>query len=158
MEITERFWSKVNKDGPVPLHRPELGPCFEWTACIQKSGYGRFGEGRKFVWQAHRWIWQHTYGLLDEGACVLHHCDNRRCVRPSHLFLGTYGDNHADMVAKGRAVYIRGERHGRAKLTDEQVAEIRRLRAVGIGVVELGCRFGIDASQVSRIANRVSRS
>jgi DNA invertase Pin-like site-specific DNA recombinase len=108
---------------------------------------------------------------------VLHRCDNRACVNPDHLFLGTQADNMADMTAKGRNGYLtkperiargdrhafmlhperrpRGERNGSAKLTETTVRDIRALIATGgIGPVEIARRFGIHRTTVHRIVNR----
>jgi len=104
----ERFWAKVDKQGPIPAHRPELGPCWPWTGAVPKrSGYGRFNTGVKraghwVVVNAHRYSWKLHNGPVPDGLCVLHRCDNKPCVRPDHLFVGTKGDNNRDMVAKGR--------------------------------------------------------
>lgn len=96
---SERFWAKVYSTIP-PAHRPELGPCWEWTA-NHIQGYGLF-RGPKRYWRAHRISYEWEYGPFPETLWVLHRCDNHPCVRPSHLFLGTAQDNYDDMVAKGR--------------------------------------------------------
>jgi hypothetical protein len=82
------------------MHWPELGPCWVWTKSTS-HGYGAFGIERR-VHKAHRVAFQWMVGPIPEGLCVLHRCDNRPCVRPDHLFLGTRPDNTADMMAKGR--------------------------------------------------------
>lgn len=92
----ERFWSLVNKE-------PGLGPdgdCWEWGGSKVK-GYGSFSHNSRTI-QAHRFIWQLINGPIDDGFNVLHRCDNPACVRPSHLFLGTQGDNVRDCIRKGR--------------------------------------------------------
>ena len=110
---TELFWSKVDKNGPVPAHRPELGPCWLWTASTATKGYGQFMWGTA-VAGTHRIAWLLTFGRWPEPCC-LHHCDNPRCVRPDHLFEGTHADNIADMFAKGRQPSRRGALNGRSK-------------------------------------------
>lgn len=106
-----RFWDKVNKDGPVPVHASELGPCWVWTAYCDRFGYGhsRF-DGR--VWSAHRISWTLINGPIPDGLWVLHACDNPPCVNPAHLWLGTAADNAHDRDRKGRQVPHFGDRNG----------------------------------------------
>lgn len=163
-----RFWDKVDKNGPVPAHVPELGPCWVWTAGrFATTGYGAFNaDGR--TTSAHRFSLEMALGrrlLPDEFAC--HRCDNRLCCRGSHLFVGTTLENAQDMVAKGRSArgdrngcrrhpeaIARGEAAGNAKLTEAQVIEIRARRASGEQLGSLAAAFGIGKVQVSRIAHR----
>lgn len=102
--VAERFWAKVNKMGAVQKHTPHLGRCWEWTACLSDVGYGQLyigpEEGDKIY--AHRLSWLLADKTIKFGKMVLHKCDNRRCVRVSHLFLGNHADNTADMIKKGR--------------------------------------------------------
>lgn len=94
----ERFEAKVNRSGP--------GGCWLWTGAPVARGYGRIGFGKTgkggTVMYAHRFSWELHNGPILDGLNVLHHCDNPPCVNPSHLFLGTQGDNVTDMVQKGR--------------------------------------------------------
>lgn len=150
--LEQRFWAKVDRNGPTPVHRPELGPCWQWTGAFA-NGYGRFGIAAGNVCGAHRLSYEIANGpILDNALWVCHHCDNRRCVNPGHLFLGTPTDNHADMWAKGRGRTPRGEDRGNAKLTEPEVHEIRRLYALGgISQRKLAARFGVGYGAVRGI-------
>lgn len=100
--LSERFWEKVDKDGPVPQH--VLGQCWKWSAAVSIGGYGVIGRGRadEGMTYAHRVSWEIHNGPIPDGYYVLHHCDNPPCCNPAHLFLGTYGDNNRDARQKGR--------------------------------------------------------
>lgn len=124
--IRERFWAKVDKRGPVSVHRPELGPCQVWTEHTTKAGYGQFylhsGDPRL----AHSVSYALTKGPVPPRLHVCHHCDNPPCVRPDHLFIGTAADNARDMVAKGRqGPRYPGSERANARLTEEDVRAIR---------------------------------
>lgn len=103
----DQFWAKVDKSGPVV--REELGACWNWTGALYKEGYGAFSVHRK-ARGAHRVAWEMEHGPIPPGLFVCHRCDNRRCIRSTHLFLGTQADNIADCRAKGRL--SRGSVHG----------------------------------------------
>ena len=100
----DRFWAKVDHDGPTPDHVPELGPCWIWTASKDSrrwKGYGFFWDGKRQR-SAHRFSWELAYGAVADGMFVLHRCDNPSCIRPEHLFLGTHQDNMHDRDLKHR--------------------------------------------------------
>lgn len=107
----ERFWKKVNKIGSIPTHMKHLGNCWEWIGSLA-SGYGQSQMNGKPL-NAHRVSWIMANGKIETGKWILHHCDNRACVRPSHLFCGTPSDNVIDLIKKGR---------------DRSVAHINRLK------------------------------
>jgi hypothetical protein len=165
--VAARFWSKVDTNGPVPPHRPELGPCWEWRGATMDKGYGHLrtgGRGTPHVY-SHRLAWEIANGPVPEGLWVLHACDNRPCCRPSHLFLGTAQDNTADMMAKGRGrsgpggpggvpPCLRGSANPLAKLTDSAVREMRSLHAEGVSQRRLAVRFGVSKSTVNDVLQR----
>lgn len=128
----QRFWAKVDKDGPVPPHMPHLGNCWVWTGGRIPSGYGKMSLDCKSV-LAHRVSWHLAHGGPAQ-LLVLHRCDNPACVRPDHLFEGTCKDNTEDMVKKGRCSYgvapvdRNGANNGRAVLDWELVRWLRDQR------------------------------
>jgi hypothetical protein len=148
----QRFWAKVDKNGPVPAHRPELGQCWMWTAATNEHGYGVMRpEGKRTgpTIKAHR-VSMTLAGQDPKDRCVLHRCDNPPCVNPAHLMLGTMADNTQDMVAKHRGLI--GECNGNAKLTEQAVLEIRRRRTSGELRKVLIAEFGVSGATITRIA------
>lgn len=119
-----RFWNKVELvRGARKFAFPD--GCWEWSGSRFRTGYGRIlVRGRRTG--THRFIWECEHGKIPPGLSVLHRCDNRRCVRPDHLFLGTALDNTEDMARKGRAKRNPfGEENSNARLTDADVRTIR---------------------------------
>jgi len=100
----------------------------------------------------HRVSYEWARGAIPEGVLVLHSCDNRLCVNPQHLRLGTHQDNMDDMVRAGRQRSERGAAHAQAKLTPEAVSEIRDRYAEG-GVTQkvLAEEYGISSTHIGRI-------
>lgn len=142
--MKDRFWAKVDICGP--------DECWPWTAKLNAGGYGWFYvDPERGSQLASRVAW---FLAHDEWPTryVLHVCDNPPCVNRRHLIQGTAAENAADMVRKGR-VYRgnRGEGSGKAKLTNVQVENLRRLREAGVSFTELGQRFGIHPSHAWRI-------
>lgn len=139
-ERLEAFWSKVNKRGPFD--------CWEWIGCLC-GGYGQFCIGSGVYTVSHRFSYSLEYGEIADDIKVLHECDNKRCVNPNHLFLGTNKDNTQDMIAKGRSKCIGkiGERNKSSKLTDEKVLEMRRMHRSGeYNQRQISKMFGISTS------------
>ncbi len=122
-----------------------------------RRGYGVIQVGRKPA-VAHRVAWVLTNGFIPDGLCVLHRCDNRPCVRPTHLFLGTRLDNIQDMVRKGRSLHRYGEANPKVKLTGAQVLEIRAAHAADPKktIKPLAAKYGVSISAISFIVHRRS--
>jgi hypothetical protein len=151
--MADRFWAKVNRDGPVPAHRPELGPCWIWTAGKSSHGYGSFGDGER-IDRSHRVSYRMAYGPLVPGQVVCHRCDNPPCVNPAHLFAGSALDNARDKVGKGRSgPRLMGEAHLSAKLTAEQVVAIRERLAAGESQSALAREHGVTVQSIHAIAH-----
>lgn len=159
-KVIARFWSKVDKSA---------GPdgCWLWAGSIHDR-YGRFKiSGRLCL--AHRVSVELNGGCIPDGMYVCHHCDNPACVNPDHLFIGSAKDNKHDCIAKGRMptgdnhwtrrrpeclAHPKGELHGGAKLTAEDVIAIRSEYAAGRLMRELSAQFGICVPQVHEIVRR----
>jgi hypothetical protein len=123
----DRFWSKV--------HPEALSGCWLWHGAIGAGGYGNFSLGRlggsqKFA-RAHRHAWELVNGPVPGGLLVCHRCDNRGCVNPDHMFLGTHGDNNRDMRTKGRAVSHPHGNQFRSRIPDAVVRKVREAFAQG---------------------------
>jgi hypothetical protein len=144
--LTKRFWSKAEVT--------DLFKCWNWTSTKNHTGYGQFSIGRKGKKLAHRLAWQLTCGSIPQGKCVLHRCDNPKCVNPAHLFLGSQQDNIDDMVSKGRHGDARGVNNGRSKLTEQDVLTVRSLSEQGINQLVIAAKFNVHRSAIYKIASR----
>lgn len=157
----ERFWERVNKNGPK--HHILKTRCWVWVRGLYQSKNGEAQYGQCYVSKndggkgcgqpAHRVAWHLEHG--DPGdAQVLHRCDNPPCCRPSHLFLGTNQENVDDKVAKQR--HARGETDGNSRFTAEQVVEMRELHAKGWSLGKLGVKYNSARAVISRIVQGIS--
>lgn len=168
-----RFWEKVNK----------TKGCWYWLGKPSRNGYGNFKLNYK-QWIAHRLSWFIHYGDPGEKF-VCHKCDNPLCVRPDHLFLGTHQDNMDDMYAKGRGRKASGKDHGlvknpsaaasgkdhwsikypdkvpkgekssSAKLTRQEVLEIRKRYDSGERHADIAKDFSVNKGTISKIGLRI---
>jgi hypothetical protein len=90
--LAERFWPKVDKDGPIPTYRPDLGRCWLWTGSGNGRGYGQIGEGNRNLY-AHRVAYELAIGPIPIGKQIDHLCRVRNCVNPAHLEAVTQKEN-----------------------------------------------------------------
>lgn len=140
LPVPQRFWANVRAGAS--------DECWPWTGTCTKAGYGLLSVNGTAIY-THR-LSLTLHGIqIPAGTSVLHHCDNPPCVNPAHLFLGTDADNIADKVSKRR--HIHGDTHPGAKLCSDDVREIRRLLASGLGQGEIAAQYGVDPSLISNI-------
>lgn len=147
-KFKKRYWAKVVKKGP--------NDCWEWAASVTSEGYGQIRYQRKMV-KAHR-IAVMLDGRNPQGLHVCHTCDNRSCVNPSHLFIGTHADNMRDMVNKGRNANgdLRGEDHPNATLTETAIADILVLAEKGNNSTHIAKIYGVGRACISDIVRGVN--
>jgi len=148
--VWERFWRFVNQT-------PEwTDGCWEWIGSLRSTGYGQlYFKGKPAA--AHRVSYILNNGPIPLGMFVCHTCDNPRCVRPDHLWLGTAADNTHDMDVKGRAVRRgpRGERSSKSKLTIAQV-QLIRIRYPAESITELAREYSVSFNSIRRIITGAS--
>lgn len=145
----DRFWDKVDKNGPIPEHCPEIGQCWVWIAAPNAKGYGNFWLHGRY-WLAHRAACFLTGNPLPDDKNGCHACDNRLCVRPSHIFPGTQQENMDDAKAKGRV--HRGENVHTSKLSEDDVRQIRERYVPFVCTQQmLADEFGVDRSMIGYI-------
>jgi hypothetical protein len=147
--LHDRFWEKVDIRGD--------DECWEWTGAVFRAGYGSIVVDRANRY-AHRVAWvMHVGQPVPDGLVVMHACDNKRCVNPAHLSVGTQGDNLRDAKAKGRTRKVPqpGEENPAAVLTDARVRMIRAEFAASGGRrgvrTLLGRKYGVSRTMISYI-------
>lgn len=149
------FWSKVDKSRGK-------ASCWEWLGYRNVRADGvwhgqvRIGD---VLYLAHRVAWVIANGEIPTGLLVCHHCDNPGCVNPSHLFTGTFADNTADMLSKGRArgnTKFCGELNDKAVLTESIVLDIRRRFRSGETKTSIAKRYGVTRQNIFFIVNNIT--
>jgi hypothetical protein len=137
----ENFWARVDK---TPT-------CWLWTKGTRR-GYGQLMVQKRTL-MAHRVAWTLTHGVIPDGMALCHHCDVPLCCNPAHMFLGTRRDNNEDRDRKGRCA--KGTQKPRtAKLTDDQVREIRACWLVMASQAQLARDFGVSPSIIRDVVLR----
>lgn len=144
MNIQTRFWDKVKIGSD--------NDCWSWSAYVKPNGYGQFRLPNGSI-LSHRFAFESKFGPIPTDLMVCHKCDNRSCVNPSHLFLGTAKDNSLDMVNKDRGNFKRGGKHPNAKLTQTQVLSIRNDKRKQR---EIALEYNVSISSVSLIQNKIN--
>ncbi len=167
-EQINRFWSKVRISGQQE--------CWEWQGGIGHNGYGLCRINGRTI-RVHRFAYTVTYGPIPDGMNVCHACDNRKCVNPAHLWLGTQAENIKDCIQKGRQPHPKGIGNPRLVspgvgfgsgvgfgtgpdnannvLSAEQVAEIRsRYASGGVSHEDLAQQYGVARTHIGRIVRR----
>lgn len=130
--------------------------CWIWVGAKISGGYGTIRDGRKVV-KAHRASWVVHNGEIPEGegyhgTCVCHKCDNRLCVNPAHLFLGSNLDNMKDRDTKGRRTAPRGAAHPMAKISEDTARYCAAEVQSGRSAASVAAEVGLTPFHVGRIA------
>jgi hypothetical protein len=130
--------------------------CWLWIGRVDDDGYGVYDVNSRKQMKAHRYIYNITNGEIPDKMLVRHTCDVRNCVNLSHLLIGTQQDNMNDMVERGRQSKLKGESNPRAKLTADDVREIRIIAVFGFTYKELCKMYNVSNTVIGYIINRKS--
>ena len=144
-DVDRKFWSRVLVGD---------GACWEWAGPVGSTGYGKISQNQQTL-SAHRVSYELNIGPIPIGMLVCHHCDNRKCVRPSHLFVGTFQENMDDMKAKGRQKNPHPcDKHPHAKLTVREVQDIRRRISDGERTKDITELYGVEYTAIHNIRHK----
>lgn len=143
--VIPKFWSRVEVKGDTE--------CWIWKGTLKGGGYGQIGFNYRYF-HAHVISYMLAKNSdIPPGLCVCHTCDNRVCVNPAHLWLGTKGENNTDRAKKGRTASKKGMDNGRAILSELDVIKIREL-AASTDYEFLAARFGVKRPTIAAIVCR----
>lgn len=146
MDVSNRFWDKVDKNFPMETdYDVWRSSCWNWIASLDKGGYGKFKSNKK-TYRAHRFAWYLLYGSFPTK-WLLHKCNNRKCVNPEHLYEGSPKDNTRDSIESGTFKLV-----SKPKLTDKQKEEIKNKYQSGIYTQrELGKEYNVVHRTIQKI-------
>ena len=149
VSLMDRLMSHVVKN--------DVSGCWEWQGS-KRNGYGRMivgsrTDGTRRSVSTHRLSYELTHGKIPDGMEVCHKCDNRCCVNPDHLFVGTHKENMDDRESKGRNKPQKGEKNGRAKLSEADVLEIKIKRKNGMPFHKIAEEYGVHKKTVMDAVN-----
>ncbi len=154
-------WQITSKSLKDYMHKvKEKNGCWEWQAHKNAGGYGTqtYGsriDGSRKHWLAHRLFYKLKYGDFDTNLKVCHTCDNRACVNPDHLFLGTQQDNVTDMMNKNRHARLKYDKNPNSKLKPSDIARIRVALELGARQVDIAQIYGVNQTLISAIKRGV---
>lgn len=142
-DLISKFYDRIS-------HEDSNG-CWIWNGNKMTTGYGRLDTG-KIVYHAHRLSYMIHHEIIQDGLVVRHKCDNRICVNPKHLEIGTHHDNAIDREERHEDYHLRGEEHPKAKLTQIQINDIRSRYKRGNGKI-LAQEYNVSTATISYIIN-----
>jgi transposase-like protein len=142
------YFKKLYYESPVDrvkrvmdgVEKTESG-CFEWKGFLDKDGYGRFVVQKK-TYIVHRFVFEQQYGPIPKDKCVMHVCDNAKCINTEHLLLGSWADNRFDCVKKERQC---------RKLSPAHKDEIVKLYKIGKNTKYISSKFNVSMGIISEI-------
>lgn len=138
------FWDRV-------AHQTvEQGDCHVFTGAKDQCGYGRISNGTKLV-RLHREVYKREHGEIPLGMVVMHACDNRACINPAHLSVGTQSDNINDMDAKNRRVTRIGSERSTAKIDEQKALEIKKRIAAKETAPQISKDYGVSEALIYAI-------
>jgi len=144
-----RYNGRLFRRKPVEFIVVKDSGCFECTSHYTSTGgyiEYHFNNKKRVL---HRYIFEECYGNIPDGMIVRHKCDNRACINPEHLELGSHEENMKDMTDRGRQ--CKGQDSPFAKLTDQDIPEIRNLLAGGEKITEIAKRYGVSRAAIDSI-------
>ena len=146
-ERIAKLWQRVRIEG--------LLDCWEFQGGRYAFGFGKILDVIGRVVSVHRFVWTLVNGVIPKGLCVLHKCDNPPCCNPYHLYLGTKKDNAKDRSERNPYFIagIKGENNPQAKLTNDNIREIRLLLQHNLTQAAIAARYKVDASLIGKIKN-----